>query len=151
MQSYPLRRTVFQPRIVLRSQPDFISQLPIFHHSCEIKSRSGLRPRGYFTYLHQQDQFQAPHQLYFVQDTNHLYSQLTNVNGFPSFSGNDCSCTIDTYILLHQFPCNTGEYCTSVGMYFHESEGRVKILLARVQYSPVLHGNQCNKRFLLSS
>ena len=34
------------------------------------------------------------------------------------------------YILLHAFPCNTGEYCTSAGMYFHESEGRVKILPA---------------------
>ena len=27
---------------------------------------------------------------------------------------------------------------------FHKSEGRVKILVARVQY-PVLHGNYCNK------
>ena len=36
--------------------------------------------------------------------------------------------------------CNMGEYCMSAGMFFHESEGRVKILLARVQY-PVLHGN----------
>ena len=35
-----------------------------------------------------------------------------------------------TYILLHAFPCNTGEYCTSAGMYFHESEGRVQILPA---------------------
>ena len=34
------------------------------------------------------------------------------------------------YILLRAFPCNTGEYCTSAGMYFHESEGQVKILPA---------------------
>ena len=54
------------------------------------------------------------------------------------------------YILLHAFPCNTGEYCTSAGMYFYESEGRVKILPARVQYA-VLHGNACNKRFILYS
>ena len=54
------------------------------------------------------------------------------------------------YILLHALPCNTGEYCTSAGMYFHESEGRVKILPARVQYA-VLHGNACNKRFILYS
>ena len=40
----------------------------------------------------------------------------------------DGKCNI--YILLHAFPCNTGEYCTSAGMYFHESEGRVKILPA---------------------
>ena len=53
-----------------------------------------------------------------------------------------------TYILLHALLCNTGEYCTSAGMYFHESEGRVKILPARVQYA-VLHGNACNKRFIL--
>ena len=35
-------------------------------------------------------------------------------------------------------------------MYFHESKGRVKILPARVQYA-VLHGNACNKRFILYS
>ena len=35
-------------------------------------------------------------------------------------------------------------------MYFHESEGRVKILLTRVQH-PILHGNLCNKRFILYS
>ena len=36
------------------------------------------------------------------------------------------------------------------GMYFHESEGRVKMLPAQVQYS-VLQGNKCNKRFILYS
>ena len=36
------------------------------------------------------------------------------------------------------------------GMYFHESEGRVRILPARVQYS-ILQGNKCNKRFILYS
>ena len=38
----------------------------------------------------------------------------------------------------------------SAGMYFHESEGRVKILPARVQYT-VLHVNACNKIFILYS
>ena len=88
--------------IIPRPHPDFISQLPIFLHSCEIKSRSGLRLRLFHPVciltVHQQDHASSsPTWNFFCACRIKIicthFNIFPNVNGFPSFSGNDCSCT----------------------------------------------------------
>ena len=47
-------------------------------------------------------------------------------------------------LLLRAFPCNTA-YCTHAGSIFTRPSDSIPAL---VQYSPVLHGNACNKIYV---